>query len=65
MVRILTGAQVQEERAHNKYIKNFHLKLSFYKFYYKSNPPPAQLRKGGPWGVLFISPNLFGTDNVP
>ena len=48
MVRVLTGAHVQVERAHEQSIKNLHLKTSSYKFYYKSNPTPAQLRKGGP-----------------
>ena len=49
MVRVLTCAQVGEERAHEQYIKNLYLKPSSYKFYYKSNPTPVQLRKVGPW----------------
>lgn len=55
MVRVLTGAQVQEERAHENYIRHLDLKPSSYKFYFKSNPTPAQLRKGGPWGVVRFS----------
>ena len=55
MVRVLTGAQVAGEHAHEQYIKDLHLKPSSYKFYYKSNPTPAQLRKGGRWGVVRFS----------
>ena len=55
MVRVLTGAQVQEERAHENYIHHLDLKPSSYKFYFKSNPTPAQQRKGGPWGVVRFS----------
>ena len=55
MVRVLTGAQVADERAHEQYIQNLHLKPSSYVFYYKSNPTDAQLRKGGPWGVVQFS----------
>ena len=52
MVRVLTGAQVAGEHAHEQYIKDLHLKPSSYKFYYKSNPTPTQLRKVGHWGVV-------------
>ena len=55
MVRVLTGAQVAGEHAHEQYIKDLHLKPSSYKFYYKSNPTPVQLRKGSRWGVVRFS----------
>ena len=55
MVRVLTGAQVADKHAHEYYIQHLHLKPSFDTFYYKSNPTPTQLRKGGPWGVVQFS----------
>ena len=55
MVHVLTGTQVAEEQAHKHYIHQLHLKPSSYKFYYKSNPTQAQLRKGGPWGLVQAS----------
>ena len=64
MVRVLTGAQVQAERAHENYIRHLDLKPSSYKFYFKSNLTPTQLRKGVN-GVLYDSLHLFGTDDVP
>ena len=63
MVRVLTGSQVAEERAHEQYVQHLHLKPSSYKFYYKSSPTESQLRKGGPW-VLFGFRILCGMDNV-
>ena len=53
MVRVLTGAQVQEERAHENYIRHLDLKPSSYKFYFKSKPTPTQLRRRGPWAVSY------------
>ena len=55
MVRTLMGSQVAEERAHENYIQHLHLKPSSYKFYYRSSPTEAQLRKGGRWGVVRFS----------
>ena len=42
MVRVLTGAQVAKERAHEQYVQHLHLKPSSYKFYYKSQPTESQ-----------------------
>ena len=63
MVRVLTGVQVQEERAQENYIRHLDLKPSSYKFYFKSNPTPTQLRKGV-HGVLYDSLHLFGMEGV-
>ena len=59
MLRVLTGEQVPgsgwmcTQALHD----NLHIKPSSYKFYYKFNPTPAQVRKGGPWGVVwFLKP---------
>ena len=59
MVCVLTGSQVAEERAHEQYIKNLHLKPSSYKFYYKSSPTETQLCNGGPWGVVKFSDSVW------
>ena len=59
MVRVLTGAQVAEERAHEQYIEHLHLKPSSYKFYYRSYPTESQLRKGGPWGLVRFSDTVW------
>ena len=59
MVRVLTGAQVAEERAHEDYIQHLHLKPSSYKFYYRSSLTENQLRKAGPWGVVRFSDTVW------
>ena len=51
MVQVLTGAQVGEEHAHEQYIKNLHLKLSSYKFYYKYQSHTCTTEKGWTLGI--------------
>ena len=63
MVRVLTGAQVAEERAHEQYVEHLHLKPSSYKFII--DPIRQRVNYGKVvHGVLFGFRILCGMVNV-